>query len=293
MSKNVLITGSSNGIGAAAAIAFAKEGYNVGVTYNTNPDGAMKIAAKCESYGVQTIVLGGNVGEHEVCKKMMEDFLAKFGTIDVLINNAGGALKMPLGGFEKMPMDYWDSQINLNLNAAAYLSHYAMINMIENKIEGAIINVSSVHGTIPWVRRKTLPYAAAKAGLNMFTKNLGIEAIHYGINVNGIAPGFITTKATDRYDESDLRDGFLRKIPAGFLGNVDDITPMMLFLADKTKSRFIVGQTFIIDGGQTSDGCVDKMLDDGNPVNAYDIKPDVSKAIKPSLEELAEMTLNK
>ena len=106
MSKNVLITGSSNGIGAAAAIAFAKEGYNVGVTYNTNPDGAMKIAAKCEKYGVQTIVLGGNVGEHDVCKKMMEDFLAKFGTIDVLINNAGGALKMPLGGFEKMPMDY-------------------------------------------------------------------------------------------------------------------------------------------------------------------------------------------
>ena len=68
---------------------------------------------------------------------------------------------------------------------------------------------------------------------------------------------------------------------------------MMLFLADKTKSRFIVGQTFTIDGGQSVDGCVDKMLDDGNPVNAYDIKPDVSKAIKPSLEELAEMTLNK
>ena len=200
---------------------------------------------------------------------------------------------MPLGGFEKMPMDYWISQVNLNLNSAAFLSHYAMQNMIENHIEGAIINVSSVHGTIPWVRRKVLPYAAAKAGLNMFTKNLGIEAIHYGINVNGIAPGFITTKATDRYDEGDLRDGFLRKIPAGFLGNVDDITPMMLFLADKTKSRFIVGQTFVIDGGQSVDGCIDKMLDDGNPVNAYDIKPDVSKAIKPSLEELAEMTLNK
>lgn len=293
MSKNVLITGSSNGIGAATAIAFAKEGYNVGITYNTNPDGAKRIAEKCEKYGVETIILGGNVGELEVCEKMMSDFLAKFGTIDVLVNNAGGALKMPEGGFEKMPMEYWISQVNLNLNSAAFLSHFAMKNMIENKIEGSIINVSSVHGFVPWVRRKTLPYAAAKAGLNMFTKNLGIEAIHYGINVNCIAPGFITTKATDRYDESDLRDGFLRKIPAGFLGNVDDITPMMLFLADKSKSRFIVGQTFVIDGGQSVDGCIDKMLDDGSPVNAYDIKPDVSKAIKPSLDELAEMMLQK
>ena len=293
MSKNVLITGSSNGIGAATAIAFAKEGYNVGITYNTNPDGAKRIAEKCEKYGVETIILGGNVGELEVCEKMMSDFLAKFGTIDVLVNNAGGALKMPEGGFEKMPMEYWISQVNLNLNSAAFLSHFAMKNMIENKIEGSIINVSSVHGFVPWVRRKTLPYAAAKAGLVMFTKNLGIEAIHYGINVNCIAPGFITTKATDRYDESDLRDGFLRKIPAGFLGNVDDITPMMLFLADKSKSRFIVGQTFVIDGGQSVDGCIDKMLDDGSPVNAYDIKPDVSKAIKPSLDELAEMMLQK
>lgn len=284
MSKNVLITGSSHGIGAAAAVAFAKEGYNVGVTYNKNPEGAKEVAAKCESFGVQTIILGGDVGEHDVCKKMMEDFLAKFGTIDVLINNAGGALKMPEGGFEKMPMDYWISQVNLNLNAAAFLSHYAMQNMIENNIHGSIINVSSVHSQVTWVRRKTLPYTASKAGLNMFTKNLGIEAIHYGINVNGIAPGFIATKATDRYSKEDLEQGFLRKIPAGFLGNVDDITPLMLFLADKSKSRFIVGETIVVDGGQSVDGAIDKMLDDGNPVNPYDIKVDVANAIKPTKE---------
>ena len=281
MSKNVLITGSSHGIGAATAIAFAKEGYNVGVTYNKNPDGARSVAAECEKYGVETILLGGDVGEHDVCKKMMEDFLARFGTIDVLVNNAGGALTIPEGGFDKMPMDYWDSQIKLNLNAAAYLSHYAMINMIENGIHGAIINVSSVHSLIPWVRRRVLPYAAAKSGLNMFTKNLGIEAIHYGIRVNGIAPGFIATKATDRYSESDLEEGFLRKIPAGFLGSVDDITPAMLFLADEKKSRFIVGETLVIDGGQSVDGCIDKMLDDGSPINAYDIKPSWEHAFEP------------
>ncbi len=282
--KNVLITGSSHGIGAAAAIAFAKEGYNVGVTYFKNPDDAYEVAKKCESYGVKTVVLGGDIAEHDVCKKMMEDFLAAFGTIDVLINNAGGALKMPEGGFEKMPMEYWTYQINLNLNAAAYLSHYAMQNMIENNIKGSIINVSSVHSRITWVRRKTLPYTAAKAGLNMFTQNLGIEAIHYGINVNCIAPGFITTKLSERYDRSDL-EGFLRRIPAGFLGNVDDITPLMLFLADKEKSRFIVGQTIFVDGGQSGDGVIDKTIDDGNPVNAFEFEVDIESAIKPANDD--------
>ncbi len=79
------------------------------------------------------------------------------------------------------------------------------------------------------------------------------------INVNCIAPGFIVTKTTTRYNETEL-NGFLRKIPTGFLGSVDDITPMVLFLADDAKSRFIVGQTFFIDGGQSIDGAIDMMI---------------------------------
>lgn len=266
MSKNVLITGSSHGIGAATAIAFAKEGYNVGVNYNKNPEGAEAVAKQIRDLGGNAEIYGADVGKLEDCQKMMDGFLGRFGTIDVLVNNAGGALKMPEHGFTEMPMEYWNSQVNLNLNSAAYLSQMAMKNMIANKIEGSIINVASVHAYVTWVRRKTLPYTAAKAALVMFTKNLGIEAIRYGINVNGIAPGFIATKATDRYDAADLV-AFKRKIPAGFLGDVSDITPMMLFLADKSKSRFIVGQTFVIDGGQSIDGAIDKMLDDGSPVN--------------------------
>ena len=288
MSRNVLVTGSSTGIGAAAVVAFAKEGCNVGITYNKNPEAAEKIAAKCRSYGVRAELFGGDISQHDVCRRMMEEFLEKFGTIDVLVNNAGGALKMPEGGFEKMPMEYWESQINLNLNAPAYFAHYAMQNMIEHGTKGSIINISSVHSQVTWVRRKTLPYTAAKAGLNMFTKNLGIEAIHYGIHVNGIAPGFIATKATDRYDQSDLERGFLRKIPAGFLGNVDDIVPMILFLANNDTNRFLVGETIVIDGGQSVDGAIDKMLDDGNPVNAFDIKVDMENYIKPTKAELDE-----
>ncbi len=285
MNRNVLVTGSSSGIGAATAIAFAKNGDNVGITYNRKPDDAMVIAEKCRSYGVRAEIFGGDISNREVVEKMMADFFEKFGTIDVLVNNAGGALKMPEGGFEKMPLDYWDSQINLNLNAPAWFAHFAMKNMIENNIKGSIVNISSVHSQVTWVRRKTLPYTAAKAGLNMFTKNLGIEAINYGIHVNCIAPGFIATKATDRYDQSDLEKGFLRKIPAGFLGCVDDIVPMIMFLSDNETNRFIVGETIVIDGGQSVDGAIDKMLDDGNPVNAYQLKVDMENYFKAPKED--------
>ena len=165
---------------------------------------------------------------------------------------------MPEGGFEQMPMEYWDSQINLNLNAAAYCSRYAVQDMIQKGTHGKIINISSVHSQITYVRRKALPYCAAKAGLNMFTKSLGVEVIKHGINVNCIAPGLVFTKLANRYSKEDL-ESFSRKIPFGNGGMAEDITPLILFLADDSKSRFIVGQTFVVDGGQSIDGAIESM----------------------------------
>lgn len=261
MSKNILITGSSHGIGAAAAEAFAKDGFNVGINYCNSPAGAEEVAEKCRAYGVDAQIYRADVSKYEDCKAMMDAFLEHFGTIDVLVNNAGGALKMPKGGFVDMPVEYWDSQINLNLNAAAYLSQMAAKNMIEHEIHGSIINISSIHSAVTWVRRKALPYSAGKAGLNMLTKSIGVELIKYGINVNCIAPGLIYTKIMSRYSEKNVL-GFQRKIPAGDGGTPADIVPMIQFLADKSKSRFIVGQTIFIDGGQSIDGCIDNMLDE-------------------------------
>ena len=87
--KNVLITGSSHGIGAVAAIAFAKEGYNVGVNGNKNPEGAMKVAEECRKYGVEADIFMYDVSNHDACKEMIEKFIERFGKIDVLVNNAG------------------------------------------------------------------------------------------------------------------------------------------------------------------------------------------------------------
>lgn len=261
MRKNILITGSSHGIGAAAAVAFAKEGYNVGVNANMNPEVAETVAEQCRSYGVEAEVFIHDVCQHDECKAMIEEFIARFGKIDVLINNAGGALQIPdgpKGEFKDMPMEYWDSQIALNLSSAAYLSRYAAADMIEKGIKGSIINVSSIHSQVTWVHRRMLPYSAGKAGLNMLTKALGVELIKYGINVNCIAPGLVFTKLAERYSPEDLAS-FSRKIPYGNGGKPEDIVPMMLFLADKEKSKFIVGQTIFIDGGQSVDGSIESM----------------------------------
>lgn len=261
MSKNVLITGSSHGIGAAAAIAFAEKGYNVGITYCKNPTGAEETRQACLQHGVDARIYSVDLHKREECQSLMERFLEDFGTIDVLVNNAGGALQIPGGEFEDMPLDYWDSQINLNLNAAAYCSQAAVRNMKENGIPGRIVNVSSIHATVTWVKRKMLPYSAAKGGLEMFTKALGVEVAKYGIRVNCIAPGLIMTKLAERYKPSDL-EGFLGKIPVGFLGKTEHIVPAILFLADEQSSRYIVGQVLRVDGGQSVSGIIDCMKED-------------------------------
>jgi len=262
MARSILITGSSHGIGAGCAIAFARdEGANIGVCGNKDAAGAEEVARECEKHGAKTKVYVGDVGSHDFCKATVEDFIATFGKIDVLVNNAGGALKIPdgpTGEFKDMPMDYWDSQMALNLNSAAYLSRYAVADMIAKKTEGRIVNVSSVHGQVTWVHRRMLPYSAAKAGLNMFTKALGVEVAKYGIRVNCVAPGLIYTKIMSRYSESDIR-GFNHKIPVGRGGQVEEIVPMIQFLADVEKTRFIVGQVICVDGGQSCDGSIESM----------------------------------
>lgn len=258
---NVLVTGSSHGIGAAAAIAFAEKGYNVGITYCKNPEGAEKTQAACLAHGIDARIYKVDLSVRSDCEKLMADFLTDFGTIDVLVNNAGGALQIPGGEFEDMPLDYWDSQINLNLNAAAYCSQAAVLNMKANNIPGRIVNIGSIHGSVTWVKRKMLPYSAAKGGIEMFTKALGVEVAKYGIRVNCIAPGLIMTKLADRYKPSDL-EGFLNKIPVGFLGQTEHIVPAILFLADEACSRYIVGQVLRVDGGQSVSGIIDCMKEE-------------------------------
>ncbi len=256
--QNALVTGSSNGIGRATAIALAKEGYNVGLTYRgeSGYERCLEVYNECKQYGGDIQMFQVELIQRADTERLIKDFLDHYKTIDVLVNNAGGALQLPRGEFDDMPMDYWDDQIALNLSAPAYLSHFAVKNMKENRIPGRIVNISSVHGKITWVKRKMLPYCAAKAGLDMFTSALGVEVAPYGIRVNCVAPGFIMTGLSSRYTP-DQTKAFTDHIPAGVLGTTDDIVPMILFLCDEKNTKFIVGQTFYVDGGQSVTGNID------------------------------------
>lgn len=261
MAKNVLVTGASSGIGAATAIAFAKEGYNVGVNYCHREEGAKKTVEECKKYGVDVQLYQADVSDSRACESMLTAFIEHFGKIDVLVNNAGGALKMPSGGFDEIPIEYWNSQISLNLSAAAYCSRLAVRDMKQKNTPGRIINISSVLSFNSWSRRKTLPYSAAKAGINAFTRTLANEVAKYGICVNAVAPGFILTGLSSRYTE-EYKRLYARKIPVGFLGEVQHITPLILFLADVEKTRFITGQVICCDGGESGDAACEWLLDE-------------------------------
>ena len=260
--KSVLITGASHGIGQATAIAFAKDGFDVGINYAHDSEGAKYTAEKCAEYGAKTELYKADVTSYEQCTEMVEKFVSDFGTIDVLINNAGGLLSIPEGNFEDIPVEYWDSQIKLNLSSAAYCSKVAVKYMKAHKNNGAIINISSLHSRITFTKRKAYPYPAAKAGLNHFTSELGCEVAKYGIRVNCVIPGLIFTPATlARYDERRLKL-FCDRIPAGRPGTVDEITPLILFLAKEENNRYIIGQSYAVDGGWTVDGVIPGMWED-------------------------------
>lgn len=252
--RAALVTGSSRGIGAGIVKMMAEEGYSyIGINYSGDEEGALKTLEEVRALGAEAEVFQADVAKKEECEKLINAFIARFGKIDVLVNNAGGALTVPPGKFDEMPLEYWDSQIALNLSAAAYCSHYAIKDMKAKGTKGVIINTSSIMAWGGWNCRKMFPYSPAKRGLNEFAEALGNECAPYGIRVNNVAPGFIITPRTMwRYTEEE-RQRAVEKVPIGFLGEPKDIAYAVSFLADNEKARFIVGQTLLVDGGQKGD----------------------------------------
>jgi len=252
--RSILITGSARGIGAGMAVQFAKEGYSyIGINYSSDKENAEIVAKQVEELGAKVIVIQADVRKIEDCERMVNTFVEFAGKIDVLINNAGGGGTHPVEPFEEMPMEYWESQIALNLFGAMYCSRFAIRDM-KKRGAGRIINISSQLSIRAQINRKLLPYNCAKGGINSFTMALANEMAPQGIGVNAIAPGLIMTSITEKRYDAEKKAAHLRHMPAGFLGQPEDIAHLAVFLADPVKSRYIVGQTILVDGGQTFDG---------------------------------------
>lgn len=239
--KNAVVTGSSKGIGAAIAVALAEAGANVTVHGNsTSPDGVL---AGVRSTGVNAIAIQGDLSDPEVCRELVERSVTEFGSLDVLVNNAGIIRRFPA---ENYSADDWHKVIDVNLTSVFRLSQLAGKQMLKQG-GGKIINIASL---LSFQGGILVPaYAAAKGAVAQLTKALANEWAGKGICVNAIAPGYIATDNTAalRADEKRNRQ-ILDRIPAARWGNPDDLCGAAVFLASPA-SDYVHGHVLVVDGG--------------------------------------------
>ncbi len=243
MEKTALVTGAGRGIGKAIAIALAKEGMNVVVNYNGSADKAEETAAAIRELGVKAKTVKCNVADFDECKKMIDEVIAEFGRIDVLVNNAGITRD---GLLMKMSEDDFDSVININLKGAFNTTKHISKYLLKQKA-GKIINISSVSGILGNAGQAN--YSASKAGIIGLTKSTARELASRGITCNAIAPGFVETDMTSAMNEQVIEKS-IEMIPLKRIGKAEEIAYMAAFLASE-KADYITGQVFAVDGGMT------------------------------------------
>lgn len=239
--KNVLITGASRGIGKSIALEFAKKGYNVGINYFKSSAAAEEVKKEILALGLEAEVFKFDVSKSEECVKLTQAFINHFGSIDVLVNNAGISKIAPINDAE---FEDWDEMLNTNLSAAFYLSKALLPCFLKSK-SGNIINISSIWGVSG--ASCEVAYSASKAGLIGFTKALAKELGPSGIRVNCISPGVINTEMNSSLDSETINE-LCDSTALCRTGAPEEIAKLAVFLASDNAS-FITGQNIIVDGG--------------------------------------------
>lgn len=239
--KTALITGASRGIGRAIALKLAADGFNVMINYAGNGALAQEVREACLEFGVKAAVFQGNIGNKDDVEALVKATLLEFGSLDVLVNNAGITRDNLL---LRMSDEEFDQVIDVNLRGVFYLSKAAAKPMFKKR-SGKIINITSVSGVTGNVGQAN--YAASKAGVIGLTKTAAKELAPRNIQVNAVAPGFIQTDMTDVLDEG-LKARITEAVPLKRLGQPVDIANMVAFLASD-GAAYITGQVFHVDGG--------------------------------------------
>lgn len=239
--KVALITGGSRGIGKEIALALAKEGNNIAISYGNNTDSAMEVVKEIKSFGVEAIAVKADVSISEDVTNLVKSVEDQLGTIDILVNNAGITKD---GLLIRMTEEDWDTVMDVNLKGT-FLCTKAVSRAMMKKRYGKIINITSVVGITGNAGQGN--YSASKAGVIGFTKSMAKELASRGIRVNGIAPGLIQTDMTNVLKD-EVKAEMLKLIPLYTMGNPVDIANLVVFLASE-KSDYITGQIIKIDGG--------------------------------------------
>jgi 3-oxoacyl-[acyl-carrier protein] reductase len=238
--KLVLVTGASRGIGKAIALTLGQAGATVigTATTESGADNVSKVFADSKISGKGMKL---DVTDNEQVSIFMKNVIEDFGSVDVLVNNAGITRDNIL---LRMKEDEWEDIINTNLSSVYKMSKSVLRGMIKKR-SGRIISITSVVGVMGNAGQSN--YGAAKAGIIGFTKSLAREVGARGVTVNAVAPGFIETDMTDSLP-GDQKEALAAQIPMGRLGTTDEVAQTVLFLAGESSS-YITGQTLHVNGG--------------------------------------------
>ncbi|EOA9021340.1 TPA: 3-oxoacyl-[acyl-carrier-protein] reductase [Staphylococcus aureus] len=241
MTKSALVTGASRGIGRSIALQLAEEGYNVAVNYAGSKEKAEAVVEEIKAKGVDSFAIQANVADADEVKAMIKEVVSQFGSLDVLVNNAGITRDNLL---MRMKEQEWDDVIDTNLKGVFNCIQKATPQMLRQR-SGAIINLSSVVGAVGNPGQAN--YVATKAGVIGLTKSAARELASRGITVNAVAPGFIVSDMTDALSD-ELKEQILTQIPLARFGQDTDIANTVAFLASD-KAKYITGQTIHVNGG--------------------------------------------
>lgn len=242
--KVVIVTGAARGIGEAIALECAAQGAHIAFTYVSegSAERAVALEAKLQGMGVKAKAYRSNAGDFAACEALVNDVMTHFGTVDVLVNNAGISKDNLL---LRMTPEQWDEVMTTNLKSVFNMTKQVIRPMMKAK-SGSIINMSSVIGEMGNAGQSS--YAASKAGIIGFTKSVAKELGSRNIRCNAIAPGFVETDMTHYLKDGDGADKFKANIPLGRFASAAEIAKVTVFLASDMSS-YITGQTLSTCGG--------------------------------------------
>ena len=239
--KTVFVTGASRGIGKEVALKFADKGYNVVINYVSSKTNVEELTEEFEKKGVKALIMQADVTNKEAIEELVKKAIEEFGSIDVLVNNAGITKDNLL---MRMSEEEFDRVIEVNLKGT-YVVTKAVTKYMMKKRKGSIINLSSIVGVAG--NAGQCNYAASKAGIIGFTKSVAKELASRNIRANAVAPGFIETDMTAVLSE-EVKENIHNQIPLKRMGTAKEVADLIYFLGSD-ESAYITGQVVNIDGG--------------------------------------------
>lgn len=241
--KNAVVTGGGRGVGRAISLEFAKEGANVVVNYAGNQKAADEVVGMITAMGRKAVAVKGDVGQEADAQKIIDTCVENFGSIHILVNNAG--ISKP-GMLHKLSVATWDEVVNVQMRGP-WLCIKAASKYFMQQNYGRIVNVTSVAGMVGTIGQ--INYAAAKGGVVTLTKSAARELAKYNVTANVISLGIVATEMTSTLQNDEkLREIYTKRILLGRYAEPEDVSPAFVFFASD-DSRYITGQVLPVDGG--------------------------------------------